>query len=158
MYDKIAHSSLLFYANQFRNAIDAARNDARFPINDRMRRFPQGCCDDTSDLFAYFLRHKGIPTIQVNGKYQDDDPEHTQNHVWLKTDDDIIVDLTGDQFKNSSLFRYYNIPVYVGEEDTFHSFFSDRIEILSFDFTPNETEGQRRMFRLFSTIMKYIDE
>ena len=35
--------------------------------------------------------------------------------------DAIIIDITGDQFTNQKCFLYYNIPVYVGFLDDFHS-------------------------------------
>ena len=41
--------------NNFRLAILDAKEDRRFYFRDRMSNFPSGCCDDASDLLAYFL-------------------------------------------------------------------------------------------------------
>lgn len=103
-------------ATNFRNMIERARNERRFPIRDRMSGFPRGCCDDATDLFAHHLWIKyGLKSVRVDGSYYDDDPEKNIWHTWLEIDG-IIVDLTSDQFP-----KYKNI--YVGKEDDFHSMF-----------------------------------
>ena len=42
----------------FRMAILDAKYDRRFQYRDRMSNFPGGCCDDASDLLAYYLLEK----------------------------------------------------------------------------------------------------
>ena len=37
--------------------------------------------------------------------------------MWLTLEDDDIVDITGDQYKDRSGSLYYDLPVYVGKMD-----------------------------------------
>ena len=97
---------------RFRRAIEDAKNAGAFDLKDRMHLFPRGCCDDTCDLFGYYLEEKGIHTMQLIKVYKPYEPEVRCNHAVLLLDDKVIIDLTGDQF-----FRQ---PVYVGEEDDFY--------------------------------------
>lgn len=46
----------------FRMAILDAKYDRRFQYRDRMSNFPGGCCDDASDLLAYYLLENTIFT------------------------------------------------------------------------------------------------
>ena len=39
-------------------------------------------------------------------------------------EDGIIIDITGDQFRNNPVFMNYNKAVYVGAEDDFHKLFT----------------------------------
>ena len=78
-------------AIKFRQAIDKTE----FSWRDRMHNFPGGCCDDTCDLFSFYLLEKyHIHTHQRVGYYE----KKITNHVWLIFDDGMIADLTGDQF------------------------------------------------------------
>ena len=86
-------------AEAFRLAILDAKYDGRFHYRDRMSNFPGGCCDDASDLFAYYLLEKyNIHTEQGNGIYRDDDPNNDTNHAWLMLNRDIFIDITATQF------------------------------------------------------------
>lgn len=110
-------------ANIFRNAIDAAKEDYKFLEHQLMRRFPQGCCGIVCCLLAKYLFDEDIceKINYVNGTsyYGDGD---SQAHTWLQLDD-IIIDITGDQFK------YYSLPlkntnrVYVGKTNEFYESF-----------------------------------
>ena len=101
----------------FRQAIDNAKFN--FDSNDRMRRFPHGCCDDATDLFAYHLYRKyGLLTTRVDGTYYADNPEDNDWHVWLEVER-IIVDLTSDQY-----LEYADI--FVGTSDSFHDRYDQR--------------------------------
>lgn len=144
------------YAFRFRNAIEKAIKDNRFNWRDRFSGFPSGCCDDASDLLAYYLEREGINTIQVNGVYRDENPMNKTNHVWLRIENGLIIDITGDQFRHNPLFSYYNEGVYVGKEDWFHGLFLDRKEQPSFSFELNETDGEKRMWNLYSIIYEYL--
>ena len=121
-----------------------------------MHRFPFGCCDDASDLLAFYLKQNGIETAQINGVYRDEDPENITNHVWLKTQDGLIIDITGDQFRLRLELLNYSVPVYVGDEDALHCLFQDRRQQANFEFELNETMGQRRMFELYNIISEYL--
>jgi len=58
-----------------------------------------------------------IISVRVCGTYRDGNPENTQSHVWLLTDNHIIIDITGDQFKYNPDLLNYRKTVYVGLED-----------------------------------------
>lgn len=99
-------------AEQFYYEIIKARPG--FSKRDRMSNFPGGCCDDASDLFGYYLlQNFSICSMQCNGRYEDENPENTTNHVWLLVDG-INVDLTYGQFHLGS-------TVHVGNENSFLS-------------------------------------
>ena len=102
-------------AEHFRSAIDIAVQNNVFPLKDWMRHFPSGCCDDARDLLAFYLKQNGIETAQINGVYRDEAPENITNHVWLKTQDGLIIDITGDQFQFRPELLNYSVPVYVGD-------------------------------------------
>ena len=98
-------------AESFVSAIEEAKYN--FSFKDRMSRYPKGCCDDATDLFAHFLSEKyGIITTRIDGAYYADDPEDNDWHTWLEVDG-YVVDLTAYQY-----MEYDNI--YVGEYDSFH--------------------------------------
>ncbi len=146
-------------ACQFRNAIEKAKYDSNIKPKDTMKRFPSGCCADASDLLAYHLKLRGIHSVQINGSYDDGFFENKQNHVWLKLDNGLIIDITGDQFKWDPVFLNYNIPVYVEyeeKEDGFHKLFMERTMQNNYDFEPNENEHQKRMLKLYNIIQEYF--
>lgn len=147
-------------ANQFRNAVDAARDAGEFDKDFSFNNFPCGCCGDASDLLAQYLLDHGIRTYYVCGTYSNGHFENIQSHAWLVTDDQIIIDITGDQFRNNSEFLYYDKTVYVGTKNIFHDLF--RIE----DRDIHENRGlnslggmcQSRLNELYNKITKYILE
>lgn len=144
--------------NQFRDAIDVARDVGEFDKDFSFYNFPRGCCGDTSDLLAQFLFEKGIRTYYVCGTYRDGSLENSQIHAWLLTGNQIIIDITGDQFRDNPLFFNYDKSVYVGKEDDFHKLFE--VE----DNGIHENNGldtlgsmcQPRLKGLYRKIIKYI--
>lgn len=56
--------------------------------------------------------------------------------MWLTLENGDIVDITGDQYKNRSGSLYYDLSVYVGEMDAFHSQF--RLNGDPTEITPND--------------------
>lgn len=63
---------LYMEATRFRKAIEKARDWSEFHKNDRMRKFPHDCCDDTADLFTNYIYHTcGIDSLRVDRKYYD---------------------------------------------------------------------------------------
>lgn len=64
-------------AHQFRQAIDAAYRAHEFRDDFRFKKFPNGCCGDTSYLLAKYLLQKGIETIWVSTQRDD------WTHAWL---------------------------------------------------------------------------
>ncbi|MCX8957024.1 hypothetical protein [Erwinia psidii] len=99
-----------------------------------MSTFPEGCCEDTSQILAYLLhQYFGIVPEVITGKYYKSLNEGTpcglsngNSHAWIVVNDHII-DLTADQFND----RGYNHPsIMITTDSTFHDLFSDRREAL----------------------------
>lgn len=145
-------------ASLFRTAIDLAVNASEFDNDSSFNRFPHGCCGDASDLLSQFLLENGIRTYYVCGTYRSDCPDNFQTHAWLLTKNQVIIDITGDQFKKRTGLLNYDKSVYVGKEDAFHNLF----EIEDGDI--HENTGlyslgdicQPRLFELYQKINKYI--
>ncbi|WP_300629046.1 hypothetical protein [uncultured Thomasclavelia sp.] len=133
----------------FRKAIVNALLNREFSRKDRMSNFPYGCCDDSCDLLGYYLYDQfQINTKQINGVYRDSIPEEITNHVWLLLDD-IIIDITADQF--SSLIENNN-GVYVGVENEFYQQLEDKQTLLNYDIRENQ-----RLWNDYQIILQYLD-
>jgi len=144
--------------NQFRNAIDVARDAGELDKDISFYKFPRGCCGDASDLLAQFLLENGIRTYYVSGTYRDVSFENIQTHAWLLTDNQTIIDITGDQFRDNPDFLNYDKSVYVGAEDDFHRLFEvedrDVHENISLDALGSMC--QPRLKGLYRKIIKHI--
>lgn len=149
-------------ANIFRNAIDAAKEDNKFLKHQLMGRFPHGCCGIVCCLLTKYLFDENIceKIDYVNGTYYYDDGD-SQAHTWLQLDD-IIIDITGDQFE------FHNIPlkntnrVYVGKINEFYASFDVYITGVC-DFRKHSYElnndSHNKMLneqQLFEIITEYI--
>ena len=133
----------------FRKAIVNALLNREFSRKDRMSNFPYGCCDDSCDLLGYYLYDQfQINTKQINGVYRDSIPEEITNHAWLLLDD-IIIDITADQF--SSLIENNN-GVYVGVENEFYQQLEDKQTLLNYDISENQ-----RLWNDYQIILQYLD-
>lgn len=133
----------------FRKAIVNALFNREFSRKDRMSNFPYGCCDDSCDLLGYYLYDQfQINTKQINGVYRDSIPEEITNHAWLLLDD-IIIDITADQF--SSLIENNN-GVYVGVENEFYQQLEDKQTLLNYDIRENQ-----RLWNDYQIILQYLD-
>jgi hypothetical protein len=142
-------------SKQFRDAIDIARDEGEFNM-DSFCLFPLGCCGDASDLLARFLLENDIKTYYVGGTYRDGLFENTQSHAWLLTENQTIIDITGDQFKDNPLFLNYNQSVYIGAENNFYRLF-DVDNIYIYEGIAAMGEGcQDRLNELYGKIIKYI--
>ena len=64
-------------ALKFRKAIEAARDADRFTSDFSFRKFPHGCCGDTSYLLAEYLKEHGFETVWVSTSRED------WSHAWL---------------------------------------------------------------------------
>lgn len=137
---------------QFRNAIDMARDAGEFDGDFSFHKFPHGCCGDASDLLAQFLLENDIRTHYVFGMYRN------WSHAWLLMDNYIIIDITGDQFKDNSNFLNYDKLAYVGTEDNFHSLFNveDRNIHENMGLNALGSMCQPRLNELYKKIIKYI--
>ena len=140
-------------AEKFRTAIECAKdNDEKDDLH-FFQRFPSGCCGDASDLLAQYLSDNGIKTFQVRGDFYEPEP---QSHAWLSTEDNIVIDITGDQFKYNRIYNCFDIPVYVGCESDFHKMFEDRDCYHNTEIKNIGSIAQYRLQTLYDTIMKYI--
>ena len=109
----------------FRQAIMDAKNDGALAYYSPMKYFPRGCCEVASDMLAEYLRSKGIETHGVFGVFYYNNGADYYPHEWLALQnyEEIIIDITGDQFYQEQLLNYYDIPVYMGTVDDMHSKF-----------------------------------
>ncbi|WP_429951330.1 hypothetical protein IGJ55_000127 [Enterococcus sp. AZ170] len=141
-------------SSRFRNAIEEAKNTGQLfetPFN----RFPNGCCADTSELLGQFLLLNGIHTQLVTNAFS-----QGQSHAWLLGEDgSLIIDITGDQFKNKSNFLNFNEPVYIGKDNKFYQLFDNErytvkeVKLLS-DMRYNETY-RNRIKKLLEIILEF---
>lgn len=143
-------------ATTFRNAIEAAKVAGEFDSEFPFSQFPHSCCGDATDLLAQYLLEHNIKSTYVCGTRYDENQKDTQSHAWLLVDK-LIVDITGDQFSNQSIYYNYNIPVYVGTSDSFHFLFKiEKRDVHKFDGLENYGYMyQTRLFRLYDIIKKY---
>lgn len=109
MYKTLTEEEIYELAMKFRLAILKVRNNRGFDMRDRMSNFPGGCCDDASDLFAYYLYE--------NYKIED-----------------IIIDITADQFEFG---RGLKNGVYVGSKNDFYMNLEDKEIYENYDITQN---------------------
>ena len=103
-------------AAEFRTAILKAKANREFSGDGLIERFPGGNCGIACDVLGrYLLEQAGVRSWYTSGAIGSD------SHVWLTLENGDIVDITGDQYKNREGTLYYDLPVYVGKMDAFHS-------------------------------------
>ena len=107
-------------AMRYRKAIEKAIQTKEI-IDYNLVNFPKGCCSFVSDYLQRYLYEQGIESLYVSGEYGYGCEWYS--HAWLVAYEDIIVDITGDQYQDNKGELFYDIPVYVGEEDEFHKLF-----------------------------------
>ena len=148
---KLSGNDIYNIAESFRKAIIEAKYNREFSSRDRMSNFPGGCCDDSYDLLAYYLHERyNIHTEQVNGVYRDNNPYNTTNHAWLLMNGNLIIDITGDQFKYCAGFSE---EVYVGKEIQFYNRLEEKKIYKNHDIEQNE-----RLWNDYQIILSYITE
>lgn len=105
-------------ATAFRAAIEEAVKAGGLR---ELNTFPRGCCSYASDLLQrYLIERHGIFTWYMSGQYGYG--WDAESHAWLETQDGIVIDITGDQYKFKKL--KFTEPVYVGSRaDGFHDKF-----------------------------------
>ena len=152
-------------AREFRHAIDQAKSRREFNTYSCLFTFPDGCCDMTCDLLGEYFCEHGIHTFQINAQSKYD---CQWRHVWLKTFDGIVIDITGDQFIGKSGFPKVIDNVYVGKENEVHRIFcldrkkeenttfTDPLSYNGFDGEPNFR--QRRLIDAYKIIKEYLRE
>ena len=136
-------------AADFCSAIMEAKCNRQFGWRDRMSNFPNGCCDDTCDLLAYYLfTTYNIHTRQCVGRHCDNNLSDTTGHAWLIMDNNIIIDITGDQFK---YYARYSEKVYVGKENSFYKKLEDKQIQENYDITQDD-----RLWNDYQVILSYM--
>ena len=141
---------------KFRKAVECARNEGALEENQILSRFPNGCCGIISSLLAKYLSDNGIYSYEVSGTFRNDNHEETQSHAWLMLEDNTIIDITGDQFKNNPIFLYYSEKVYVGPMNKFHELFEDVEKFPYEDFTEGTSKINIQNKKNYEIILSYI--
>lgn len=113
-------------ALNFRKAFESAKYDDRVKklyIN----RFPTGACGEVCDIIAeYLLNYKNVKCKIINGQFLYDEFDHRYSHTWIEIEDNLIIDITADQFKNNPIFenvKGFAISCYVGPKTPLHDLF-----------------------------------
>ena len=163
-------TELFSLVRNFRLAIDKAIFSGEFKDDFIFYRFPYACCGDASELLAQFLLEHHIRTWYVCGTYyptdgtEEENWENVQSHAWLTTANPlnnhnyIIIDITGDQFKNRQEYGYYSQSTYVGSMDKFHKMF----EFDKYGIHPNNgldalgDIARPRLIKLYRIIKDYL--
>ena len=72
------------------------------------------------------------------------------------TSDNILIDITGDQFEDDPIFLNYNKPIWIGSEDNLHKLFKER----TFEYNTNlngEPNTRRRTLNIaYKIVTKYL--
>lgn len=150
-------SELKEIAIKFRCAIEKAIQAGEFRDSD-LEDFPNGCCNYISDCLQRYLYEHRIETLCVFGKYGYG--WDSESHVWLVTNNNIIIDITGDQYKDNRAMLNYDIPVFVGEADEFHKLFE--YNGLPIKYAPGEApndsyrKSRERSRKIYNKILKFI--
>ena len=141
----------------FRTAIDTAKSHGEFDEDFSFCHFPRGCCGDTCLLLGHYLLANGINSRYVCGNYHGKHG-HFQSHAWLLTDDEMIIDITGDQFKERKDFLNYSIATYCGPIDTFHAMFQVATHNVRNTVPLESLAGinPHRLPALYQSISKYL--
>lgn len=86
-------------AAKFRKAISEAVNAG---VIKEMQSFPRGCCSYASNLLQrYLIEQYDFFTWYMSGEFGHG--WEAESHAWLETQDGIVVDITGDQYKHKKL-------------------------------------------------------
>ena len=141
-----------YLANKFRDAIEKCVFESP-PMN----RFPLGCCGEASILLSQYFIDCGISAHYQYGEFIRGVGQLSQSHAWIVLNDGIIVDITGDQFKDYIEFDFYNIPVYVGEETKFHKSFR-KGPLLPGGFNRFDTQTADRFSKLYKIIVSTVSQ
>lgn len=108
-------------AEKFRSAIDTVVDNRELTIHP-FDKFPNDCCDMTSELLSHYLTEHNIQNQLIIGTHRND---FQWNHVWVQTMDDIVVDITGDQFDGKPNMPDDVCRVYVGKEGDVQKMFCE---------------------------------
>ncbi len=119
---------LLALATQFRQAMEKAKFSFVHP---QLLGFPYGACGVSSILLSQWLKEHGFKGMKYFCGTHHVGNENSQSHAWIQIDN-LIVDITGDQFIDKQEYGYYDKAVYVGPMDFFHGlFYKDQVHDLN---------------------------
>ena len=121
-------------------------------------KFPVGQCGNVSDLLAQFLIDKGIgPITYVNGTYHGKHGNDMHAHTWLVIDD-LVVDITGDQFKYHEAPLTNDVPIYIGPMTEYYQLF-DTTHGSNHEHFGLETQwsNYREIQEWYEIILRYVE-
>lgn len=96
-------------ATEFRKALEKVVELRQYGRLTLFARFPTECCRYASDLLAEYLIQHGTSKNRI--QLVDGIAEDESTHCWLLIDNDLIVDITADQFNWNPFFeKYQPIP------------------------------------------------
>lgn len=150
-----------YLACKFRKAIEVAKSEGKFTYDQMFRNFPQGCCGITSELLSKFLLDNGIKAelTYVCGIYYNDLLE-SPSHAWLLANNNIVIDITGDQFKHYPAPVKFNKSIYVGFSNEFYELFEIREREICNNYYPlDDTYVRNHLSRkqLYELILECIN-
>ena len=149
-------AELLHLVCSFRNALEAASAAGEFNHDCAFWGFPNGCCGDTCDLLGQYLISHGIKTGYTSGVWSG--PNYKcYTHAWLVNKDGLVIDITGDQFRDDSQFFNFNCAIYIGQETSFHQLFQERSSRVWLPFHKLGCMEPCRLPRIYNQIMKYVE-
>ena len=136
-------------ASSFRDAIQSAVQAGELR---EMASFPHGCCTYASDLLQRYLLEQGIVTWYLSGQY--DYGWKAESHAWLETEDGMVIDITGDQYRYKNL--KFTDPVYVGvRNDGFHDkFILD--EPVAYSVSDDQFGQNTEFNRRYEAVLRHI--
>lgn len=158
-YKKVSTKRIERLAYHFREAIDDALYYGKLADDFSFNHFPRACCGDTCCLLGQYLLDHEIPTWYICGM-----KDYRESHAWLCTTDPavergIIIDITGDQFKDNIDFLNYSEAVFVGNTDGFHDLFRirERREIVNIMDMDGPEDIKQRLWKLYGTICGFVE-
>lgn len=142
--------NLFEIATAFRAAIEEAVRTGELR---ELNTFPRGCCSYASDLLQrYLIEQYGFFTWYMSGRYGYG--WNGESHAWLETQDGIVIDITGDQYKNKKL--KFTEPVYIGPRaDGFHDKF-ELDEPVAYSRVEDPLGRNRDFDRRYETVIRYL--
>ena len=93
------------------------------------------------------------------GQHYTEDYGCDASHAWLMLENNMIIDITGDQFSGKPAFLNYSKKAYVGKMDAFHKLFvvekyDVRKTVSLYDLGCLDPA---RLPRIYNIIMEYIE-
>ncbi len=126
----------------FRRAMEQCHEQFGLPFES----FPRGCCGDSSELLAAYLKDEGFGEFAYVFGWSG---EEDSSHAWLEKDG-IIIDVTTDQFSGRE-----NSPM-ITDDQEWHSRFSDCLQRRR-DGDFRLVNGSEHLLSTFVQLKKFIN-